>query len=230
MVMSPRSGARGGRVLRRAAVALVAVAAGLVLLAACGTTPAPASGAAAPAGASGSPGTASPGPGSAPPALCRDVAAVTGLRIARWPGPRVPQAQTIAPGQVRVASPAQARAVARALCALPVMPHGILNCPAMFPGTTYQLRFTADGRALPVVTIEATGCDTVTGLGQARRALSPGFWRVLATAARLSPPGQAVFSSPGCEPHGYPAAINGCPALSQPAGGLVPGGSAQPVG
>jgi hypothetical protein len=230
IVMSPRRGARSGRALRRAAVALVSVAAGLVLLAACGTTPAPGSGGAAPAGASGSPGTASTGPGSAQPALCRDAAAITSLRIVRLPGPRVPQAQTASPGQVTALSPAQARAVARALCALPAMPHGVLNCPALFPGTTYQLHFTADGRALPVVTIEATGCGTVTGVGHVRRALSSGFWRVLATAVGLSPPGQAVFSSPGCEPHGYPTKINGCPALSQPAGGLQPGGSDQSVG
>lgn len=230
MVMNPRRGARSGRALRRAAVALVSVAAGLILLAACGTTPAPGSGGAAPAGASGSPGTASTAPASAQPVLCQDVAAVTGLRIVRLPGLRVPQAQTASPGQVTVPSPAQARAVARALCALPAMPHGILNCPALFPGTSYQLHFTADGRALPVVTVEATGCDTVTGVGEARRALSPGFWRALATAARLSPPGQSVFSSPGCAPHGYPIKINGCPALSQPAGGLVPGGADQSAG
>jgi hypothetical protein len=230
MVMSRRRGARTGRALRRGAVALVSVAAGLVLLAACGTTPAPGSGGAAPAGASGSPSAASTGAGSAQPALCRDAAAVTALRIVRLAGLRVPQAQTSLPGQAAAVSPAQARAVARALCALPAMPHGILNCPALFPGTTYQLRFTADGRALPVVTLEATGCDTVTGVGQVRRALSPGFWRVLATAAGLSPPGQAVFSSPGCEPHGYPTKINGCPGLHQPVTGLQPGGSDQSVG
>ena len=141
----------------------------------------------------------------------------------------MPQAQTAFPSQGIVVSPAHARAVARALCALPTMPHGIFNCPALFPGTSYQLRFTADGRALPVVTIEATGCETVTGAGPARRALSPGFWRVLATAAGLSPPGQAAFSAPGCGPHGYPTKIDGCPGLSQPAGGAQPSG-VQPGG
>jgi len=230
MVMSPRRGARRGRALRRAAVALLSVAAGLVLLAACGTTPAPGSGGAAPAGASGSPGTASTGPRPAQFVLCQDTAGVTALRIVRLPGLRVPQAQAAFPGQATAVSPAHAREVARALCALPAMPHGILNCPALFPGTSYQLRFTADGRAFPVVTVEATGCETVTGVGQVRRALSPAFWRVLATAAGLSPPGQGVFSSPGCAPHGYPIKINGCPGLSQPAGGLQPGGTDQSAG
>jgi hypothetical protein len=231
MVMSLRRGARHGPALRRAAVALVSVAAGLVLLAACGTTPAPGSGGAAPAaGASGSPGAASTAPGSAQPALCQDAAAVTSLRIVRLPGPRVPQAQTALPGQVTAVSPAQARVVARALCALPAMPNGILNCPALFAGTTYQLRFTADGRALPAVTLEATGCDTVTGVGHARRALSPGFWRVLATAAGLSPPGQAVFGMPGCQS----VKIDGCPGLTRPAGiqpgGVQPGAPDVPAG
>ena len=86
-----------------------------------------------------------------------------------------------------------------------------------------------DGQALPVVTIQATGCETVTGAGQPRRAISAGFWRVLATAAGLSPPGLPAFTAPDCQPHGYPTKVNGCPALSQPDGGLVPSG-VQPGG
>ena len=214
--MSRRKGTRTGRALRYAAVALGPVAAGLVLLAACGSVRAPTTGSA--------------GSGSAQAALCRDAAAVTGLRIVRRNGIRVPEAPTAFPNQAIVVSPAHARAVARAVCALPTMPHGIFNCPALFPGTSYQLRFTADGQPLPVVTIQATGCETVTGAGPVRRAISPGFWRVLATAAGLSPPGQAVFSVPGCEPHGYPTKINGCPGLTQPGSAVQPGGPDQPAG
>src|SRR5271170_7482515 len=223
-MMSRRRGTRTGRALRCAAVALGPVAAGLVLLAACGTTPAPGTAGAAPARASGSPGAASAGgsSGSAPVALCRNTAAVTGLRIVRLRGIHVPEAQTAFPGQATAVSPARARAVARALCALPAMPRGILNCPALFPGTSYQLRFTAGGRLLPVVTIEATGCATVTGIGPVRRAVSPGFWRVLATAAGLSPPGQAVFGVPGCQPSGAAIKISGCPGLSQPGSAVQP--------
>jgi hypothetical protein len=229
MLMSRRWEARTGRALRRAAVALVPVAAGLVLLAACGTTPAPTTAGAAPAGASGSPAASTSGSGTGQVALCRDAAAVTSLRIVRLYGLRVPQAQTAFPSRVTVISPAHARAVARALCALPAAPHGIFNCPALFPGTSYQLHFTADGQALPVVTIQATGCETVTGVGQPRRAISPAFWRELAAAAGLSPPGLPAFSEPGCQPHGYPTKINGCPEQSQPDGGLVPSG-VQPGG
>jgi hypothetical protein len=234
VIMNRHQGPRAGRALRGAALALVTAAAGLVLLAACGTTPAPTTAGTAPAGTSGSPAAAtagSPSAGSSPAqvALCQHAAAVSGLRIVRLYGLRVPEAQTAFPRQATVISPAHARAVARALCALPAPPHGILNCPALFPGTSYQLHFTADGRALPVVTIQATGCETVTGVGQPRRAISPAFWRVLATAAGLSPPGLPAFTEPGCQPHGYPTKINGCPGLSQPNGGLVPSG-VQPGG
>lgn len=228
--MSLRRGTRTGRGLRCAAVALGPVVLGSLLLAACGSVPAPAAGTAgaAPARASGSPSASGAGVGSAMAALCQDTTTVTSLQIVRIPGPRVPQAQTAFPRGFAVIGPAGARAVARALCALPAMPRGIMSCPAQFPGTSYQLRFTAAGRSLPPVTIEATGCDTVTGIGPARQATSARFWRVLATAAGLSPPGQSVFST-GCEPHGYPTKINGCPGLTQPGGPLVPGGVNQPA-
>jgi hypothetical protein len=221
--MSRRTGTRTGRALRYAAVALGPVAAGLVLLAACGSVPAPGTAGAAPARASGSP--AAVGSGSAQVSLCRDTAAVTGLRIARMRGVALPAAQNGLPTQATVIGPAQARAVARALCALPAMPHGFISCPALFPGTNYQLWFTAAGRPLPVVTIQATGCETVAGVGPVRRALSPGFWRVLATAAGLSPPGQAVFSVPGCRS----TKIDGCPGLTRPTG-VQPGGPDLPAG
>jgi hypothetical protein len=130
--------------------------------------------------------------------LCHDTSAITGLVIVREGILRVPQVQAAFPHQVTVATAARARGVARALCALPRMPSGVIYCPALLVGTTNQLRFTADGRQLPAVTIESTGCETVTGVGPNRWAShSPGFWRVLATAANLSPPGRAVFSADG---------------------------------
>jgi hypothetical protein len=211
--------ARGGRALRVAAIALGCAALGPVLLSACGSTPAPASGAAPAAsaspGASASPdAAASPGAGSASVPLCQHAATVTGLRIVRLPAPsHVPQEQAAFGERVALGSPAQARAVARALCALPVMPRGVLNCPALFPGTSYRLTFTAPGRLFAPVTIEATGCETVTGVGQVRRATDPGFWRVLAVAAGVSPPGLPVFARPGCTPLKSGVKVNGCPAL-----------------
>jgi hypothetical protein len=170
---------------------------------------------------------ASPGPGATQAALCRDTASVTGLKIVRNQVVRVPVLQVAFPGQVAVASPAGARAVARALCALPPMPRGVFGCPALLIGTTYQLRFAAGGRRLPPVTIEATGCEVVTGVGQTRWATtSPGFWPVLATAAHLRPAGRSAFSGgihagPICDPIRREQA-NDCPALVQPGGVAVP--------
>jgi hypothetical protein len=205
-----------------------------VMLAACGSTTGPGATGAASTGpspsasASPSPSPASSSAAATQAVLCQDTSAVTGLVIVRAVV-RVPQGLQLAfPHQVTVATAAQARAVARALCALPRLPSGVVNCPALLVGTTYQLRFTADGRQLPAVTIEATGCEVVTGVGLDRRAsTSPGFWRVLATAANLSPPGRSVFSGnsrdPICPPPpGQPDEHNGCPATLQPGGVAVP--------
>jgi hypothetical protein len=179
--------------------------------------------------AAGSSATVSPGatviPGATATqiALCRHTASVTGLEIVRDQVVRVPVLQIAFPNQVTITSPARARAVARALCALPLMPRGVFDCPALLVGTTYLLRFTVGGRRLPPVTIEATGCEVVTGVGPARwAATSPGFWRVLATAAHLGPPGRSAFSGdshpgPSCD-SSRPDQANDCPALIQPAG------------
>jgi hypothetical protein len=227
-----------GRVAGRLAPLGAAAALASITLAACGSSQVPgaASGASASptvaatvAGSSpaASPGAASPGPIATQVALCRDTASVTGLKIVRNQVVRVPVLQVAFPDQVTVASPARARAVARALCALPPMPRGVFHCPALLIGTTYQLRFTAGGRRLPPVTIEATGCEVVTGVGQTRWVTtSPGFWRVLGTAAHLRPPGRSVFSGdshrgPICDPIPREQA-NGCPALVQPGGVAVP--------
>jgi hypothetical protein len=215
-----------------------------VMLAACGSTTGSATGAtgAGSSGSSPSPSasasaSASPSPSPSPvgssalatqAVLCHDTSTITGLVIVREGILRVPQVQTPFPHQVTVTTAARAREVARALCALPPKPSGVIYCPALLAGTTYQLRFTADGRQLPAVTIESTGCETVTGVGPDRWASnSPGFWRVLATAANLSPPGRTVFSGDSqgatCPPSSaQPDQHSGCP------GTLQPGGVAEP--
>jgi len=231
-------GGRGGQVAGRLAPLCAAAALASITLAACGSSQA--SGAASGASASptvavtvagsspaASPGAASPGPTATQVALCRHTPSVTGLKIVRNQVFRVPVLQVAFPDQITVASPASARAVARALCALPPMPRGVFHCPALLTGTTYQLRFTAGGRRLPPVTIEATGCEVVIGVGQTRWVTtSPGFWRVLGTAAHLRPPGRSAFSGdrhrgPICDPIRR-AQANGCPALVQPCGAAVP--------
>jgi hypothetical protein len=219
----------GGRVACGLASLCAAAAVASIVLAACGSSQVPGAASAAspsPTVAStvaGSSATASPGATAMQVALCQRTASVAGLVIVRNDVVRKPVLQIAFPDQVTVASPARARAVARALCALPLMPHGIISCPNLAVGTTYQLRFTADGRRLPAVTIEATGCEVVTGVGSARWvSTSPGFWRGLATAAHLTPPDRSVFSGdshpgPSCD-SSRPDQASDCPALIQPAG------------
>ena len=76
-----------------------------------------------------------------------------------------------------------ARSLALGLCALPVMPPGVRNCPmAVFD--EYRLNFVVDGRLLPTVTVQATGCQQVTGLGRVRwLAANRSFLGQLARAA-----------------------------------------------
>jgi hypothetical protein len=222
-------GLTGGRAGGLLAPLCAAAAVASIMLAACGSSQAPgaASGASpsptVAASVAGSSAAASAGATTTQVALCRHTASVTGLVIVRNQVVRVPVLQIAFPDQITVASPARARAVARALCGLPLMPRGIFNCPNLVAGTTYLLRFTAGGRRLPAVTIEATGCEVVTGIGPARRAAtSPGFWRVLGTAAQVRPPGRSAFSgdshpAPSCNSSRREQA-NGCPAMIQPAG------------
>jgi hypothetical protein len=233
----------GGRRALWSAAALRAVAIGTVVigtvvigtvaLAACGRVAASGSGAGsghasppASAGSSGSPAATGGGAGSSPPALCRDAATLTRLEIVRNHGTRVPELQPGFPSQITVTDPARVRAVARALCGLPEMPRGLLHCPALLLGTAYTLHFTAAGRLLPLVTINSTGCEAVTGVGPVRRATSPGFWRVLAEAIGRKPPGPPVFGgeNPGsaCPPPSlHITKIDGCPGLARPGAGLA---------
>jgi hypothetical protein len=198
-----------------------------IVLAGCGTISASSTGATSAAAPKASPSpSVNPGGAATQAALCQHTATVTGLVITRNHMMRVPQAQASGPNQVGVATPAGARAVARALCGLPSLPHGVFNCPNLTVGSIYFLHFTADARRLPPVSIEATGCEVVTGVGSARwAAKSPGFWRTLAVAANLSPPGRTAFTGGGtssCQPNSSrPDQVNDCPAQNAPASGAV---------
>ena len=217
----------GGRRAAWARVWLCAAALGAIVLAGCGSISASSTGAATAASpkASSSP-SVSPSAAATQAALCQHTATVTGLVITRNHVMRVPQLQVGFPNQVIVATPARARAAARALCGLPSLPRGVFHCPNLTVGSTYLLRFTADGRQLPAVSIEATGCEVVTGVGPARwAAKSPGFWRALATVANVSPPGRTAFTGGGmssCQPtSSRPEQANDCPAQNAPVSGAV---------
>jgi hypothetical protein len=157
--------------------------------------------------------------------LCTDKGAVNHLVVTRKGIVTHVQEQRFTfPADVTVTSAAEAQMVAKALCALPLQSTGIVNCPADL-GISYQLRFAADGRHFPVVTVASTGCEVVSGAGKLRTiATAPGFWAVLGTAMRLhSPASQKVFrgvSKAGkhCAPASTQLAQSGnCPGKHKPA-------------
>jgi hypothetical protein len=165
-----------------AALALAAV------LAACGSAAAPGSAAGPSAAGSGSPSPPSSGPGpsagaAARGALCADPGAVTKAVIAGNAGAQMRPLRQLPPRFATLAQGAPARALARAVCVLPLMPKGTVNCPMQQLGR-YTLRFWAGLRQLPEVRAIPTGCTTVTGAGPVRRApLASPFWLVLAATA-----------------------------------------------
>lgn len=126
---------------------------------------------------------------------------VGGGKRARLAGSIPPQAGARPVMIAAVTSSAQVHALARALCALPRLPRGPLNCPALFPGS-YQFFFTASGRRLPAVVVQETGCRTVTGLGPVRWAEQPGFWRLLDRIVSSNPGSPAPRSPFSVQPGG----------------------------
>jgi hypothetical protein len=90
--------------------------------------------------------------------------------------------------------PAAARSLARALCALPRQRPGTLHCPADL-GIFYKLRFTAGRQRFGVVTVGASGCRLVHGLGQVRTAAgATAFWNAIGRVSQLpgGPVGRAA--------------------------------------
>jgi hypothetical protein len=62
------------------------------------------------------------------------------------------------------------------------------------PGRAARRRFTAGDSRLPPVTVDATGCQQVTGVGPVRwTTLWPAFWSVLAIATGIAPADQEPF-------------------------------------
>jgi hypothetical protein len=121
--------------------------------------------------------------------LCADQATVSKVQVAHIPG--IAQLDPGKPGQNRVftitiANPAKARELARAICALPPVRNFAVRCPTNVGGG-YHLMFTALSRRLPVVTIEATGCQRVTGTSNVRAA-SPRFWTAFSQATGIRAP------------------------------------------
>jgi hypothetical protein len=184
---------RGRRMPRLAAATVPASILGIlavVAVAACGS-PAPASHAAT--GGSGQ--LTSKGSG-----LCASTAQVTSLTVQRTGGLRGNHTRFMFPARETVSDAAKAQAVARNVCRLGQLPHtAVLHCPADF-GIIYQLTFAAGSHRFTPVTVGATGCEGVSGLGAARSAVtSATFWRTLGTAIGIPQADDLAFrgTTPG---------------------------------
>lgn len=187
---------------KRTMASTVAAAAALLVIAGaavsgCGQA---AVGGAVPAGntssASGTSGQPGPGTTSASPAgvaptavrLCSEPGAVRSVRVFRIvglgePGPARPLPTKVP--AVTVTNRGRVVALARAICALPPMPPGVLSCPVDIGGG-FALEFATDGPRMVPVTIRASGCESVFGASVGRPRwipASPAFW---ATFARLT--------------------------------------------
>jgi hypothetical protein len=158
----------------RAALATAAVGA-LITLAACGSQ------VAAVQSASTHSLAAAPTPGRGAArgvALCRDIPHLTSVLVTHTMAFHAFQKASIVPRGIAILEPGQVRALATALCELPKMPSGPMACPAEF-GSSVRFVFAAGGRPFPPVTVQASGCRVVTGLGPARTAGSAAFWGTL---------------------------------------------------
>lgn len=212
-----------GAGLRTAALTMALAGTAGMLLAACGSVAGQGSaGPAQPGSSSG--GSGSAGAAQAPALLCERPSAVLSVRIMRLTGPMIRQpAAGSSPGQgagsqdaagqggpnsVSV-SPTMARNLAVAACDLPVLPPGVRHCPiGLFE--QYELFFTAPDRVYPVVIVQPTGCQQLTGLGQPRSVVGQySFLAQLARAAAIAAPITPVRPPAGGNPP-----VDGTPPLT----------------
>jgi hypothetical protein len=126
-------------------------------------------------------------------ATCANATHVDRLTIDRL-NPLHQNLHFVAPAQITITDARRAQTVARALCALPRVGHGVYSCPADW-GIRYRLRFAARHHWFQPITIAASGCRTVTGLGPVRLISGVfGFWGVLGKAAGLGHASLTTFT------------------------------------
>jgi hypothetical protein len=137
----------------RGAQGLIAVTA-LLGLAACGSVSAGSTGhppsASVSASKTSAPGTPAGG------TLCADGHSADRVVVSRSASPR----------QVTLTGTTQVRTMVAALCALPPMPAGHA-CPVTSGGSV-RLVFAAGPQSFPPVTVQESGCRSVTGIGATR--------------------------------------------------------------
>jgi len=139
---------------------LIAVTA-LMGLAACGSVS---------AGGAGHPASTTaqaPAPSSSPPqAAATGTPAGGSLCASGQSADRVVVSRAASARQVTLHGTTQVRAMVAALCALPAMPAG-QHCPAASAGSV-RLVFAAGTQNFPPVTVQESGCRSVTGMGATR--------------------------------------------------------------
>jgi hypothetical protein len=190
MVMRTRTAGALSQVLLAAVAAVV-----LAAVAACGSVaagpashPAPVAGASSPAVGASSPSAAVP--------LCADASRLDRLAVvALSPGLMRSQFREALPAGATITDPAQVRAVAAALCALPVLAGPHMQCMDTQAGA-YRLTFAAAGRTFPQVMVELGCRRSVLGLGPPRM-VSVSLWNLL----------RKDLGTPGGTPAGTPAAV-----------------------
>jgi hypothetical protein len=166
----------------------MAAASAIIMVAACGSRiaagqPAPAGG----AGAASKPG----GRAVAGVVLCGHISQLTRVVVSRTTPLRVLEPAMVLPRGITIGEPGPVRGLAAALCRLPAMPRGSVNCPAPFTGRLL-LAFAAGRRPFPPVAVQVSGCRAVIGLGPARAASSAAFWRTLGKDLSLPSPQNTI--------------------------------------
>jgi uncharacterized membrane protein len=181
---------RLGRRAVRASVLASALASGAaVAVTACGSPAAPA-GHTTPASPSAS---ASGTLASGQPALCAATAKVDSLMVQRTVALPGNHPRFTFPATDKVTSGPAARSVAQSICGLQPVPRKTVACPADF-GVTYRLTFAAGPERFSPVTVNASGCEPVSGLGAVRSAAtSATVWRTLGSAIGIPHPDNASF-------------------------------------
>ncbi|HEY5265524.1 MAG TPA: hypothetical protein VIJ40_01795 [Acidimicrobiales bacterium] len=128
--------------------------------------------------------------------LCQVAYDVNRLSISRSK-PLNPETFTF-PALFKVNKALNVQSIARALCALPLGPTGVINCPADW-GVNYTFQFSVtDGSSVQLVspvTVDAAGCETVQGLDGGRSvSTAPSFWRIVGNSMGLKSATGTTFS------------------------------------
>jgi len=111
-------------------------------------------------------------PTTTPAFACAAVSHVTGAAVNRFGSPLGPRTFSLPP-RVRIVDATRAQTLARLVCSLPQIPHGVIVCPAD-TSLRYGVTFTGAGGR---VNIDPYGCQMVSGAGPPRwAARAHGFW------------------------------------------------------